>query len=757
MAKYQDFLSRVGSNRDRTALRGIFSMFLTDDNPPKLKDLELASIILSGAETTQISITGAFTTGISIAADGTTAIAVTSAFSGVTGLSFAGTASGDGILISGACADALHISGTNTATAIHISGDQVIGILMDVDAAWTDGLKILVDDGITLTTGINIDRSGTTGICTTAISIDTDGTTGIEIAAGFTGTTGILIAGTASADGISITGVCADGIHVSGAMTAAGIHVSGDQVAGFLFDSTAAADAAYRAAIPTGITLGIGVDINCTSTGVVTSGLTMQGTGTFTTGITLSATAITTGMLISATTVTTGITISSACSGDGILVSGACADAIHISGTNTVSGLHISGDQVLAILIDVDAAATAGIQIKVDDGITADYGIDISRTGTTGICTTGIRIDTDGTTGIDIATGFTGATAIALQGTGSTAGINISGNHTTAITIGVQTTAGIAITGATATGISITGVCSTAAVQIGVSGTPAGDFVWYGTTAAYAVTFDANGDTNGSVLIGADTKGLMFNLYGDVTGCGVFWDPTTDTNGTLSVGASGGSKGNDVFMYGNTNGAYCQWDQSANALALFGTAAILSDATKVRTPLGTTPVGTVTIAEYGDGRDITTVLTLTNFIVGALAGAGAALGIGNIVYAFPAGQHLELVSALSSIVLTAAGTAVATDTGLASVIASGAIALLSTGGATMEDRLTGQTINTAAGGGAAVSALLAATAGIGTGISLNVAASVKNVFLNSAGTWNANNTGNLTATGTIVLKWTRMG
>lgn len=190
-------------------------------------------------------------------------------------------------------------------------------------------------------------------------------------------------------------------------------------------------------------------------------------------------------------------------------------------------------------------------------------------------------------------------------------------------------------------------------------------------------------------------------------------------------------------------------------VALADTSGLMSDSLRNRVNLGTTPVGTVSIVEYGDGKDITTVLTLTNFIVGGLAGAAAALGIGNIVYAFPAGQHFELVSSLSSVVLTAAGTAVATDTGLGSVIATGVISILS-GTATFEDRLTGQTINTAAGGGAAVSALTAATAGIGTGISLNVAGNVKNVFLNSAATWNANNTGNLTATGTIVLKWTVM-
>lgn len=171
--------------------------------------------------------------------------------------------------------------------------------------------------------------------------------------------------------------------------------------------------------------------------------------------------------------------------------------------------------------------------------------------------------------------------------------------------------------------------------------------------------------------------------------------------------------------------------------------------------LMTTPVSTVSIREYGDGRDITSVLTLTNFVVGALAGAGAALGVGNIVAAYPAGAHLESVAYLS-LSLTAAGTAVNTDTGLGSVIASGAVATLD-GTGTFENRLTGQTIPTAAAGGAVtVAGPLGATAGIHTGIALNTAASVKNVFLNSAGTWNANNVNNLTATGTIVLKWTKM-
>lgn len=184
--------------------------------------------------------------------------------------------------------------------------------------------------------------------------------------------------------------------------------------------------------------------------------------------------------------------------------------------------------------------------------------------------------------------------------------------------------------------------------------------------------------------------------------------------------------------------------------------ALSSEYIRSKTPLGSTPVTTVTGIEYSTGKDVTTVLTLTNFVVGALASAAAALGLGNIVYSFPAGdQHLELVYGLSSLNLKCAGTGVATDTGLGSVIATGAVSVLD-GTATFEDRYTGVTITTSSTGGTAVSGLLAATAGIGLGISLNVAGSVKDVFLNSSGTWNANNTGNLTASGQIILKWCQM-
>lgn len=175
---------------------------------------------------------------------------------------------------------------------------------------------------------------------------------------------------------------------------------------------------------------------------------------------------------------------------------------------------------------------------------------------------------------------------------------------------------------------------------------------------------------------------------------------------------------------------------------------------QVGATLTTTPVATVVINEYGDGRDMTTVLTLTDFIIGTIPAANAALGVGNIVVAFPAGAHLELVY-YQSLSLKLPSTGVACDVGLGSVVAVGAVATLD-GTSTFENRLTGQTITSSSTGGTAAAALLGATAGIGTGIALNVAASIKNVFLNAAGTFATGNAGSLTATGTVTIHWTKM-
>lgn len=138
----------------------------------------------------------------------------------------------------GAATDAISISGSTTANAIHISGNQVNGILFDVDAAADNGFKILVDDGITLGTAINIDRTGTTGIATTAISIDTDGTTGIAILAGFTGTTGIALGGTAT-NQIDITGTATTALNIGTGTFGTGIAIGASTTAGITVGASA--------------------------------------------------------------------------------------------------------------------------------------------------------------------------------------------------------------------------------------------------------------------------------------------------------------------------------------------------------------------------------------------------------------------------------------------------------------------------------------------------------------------------------------
>lgn len=171
------------------------------------------------------------------------------------------------------------------------------------------------------------------------------------------------------------------------------------------------------------------------------------------------------------------------------------------------------------------------------------------------------------------------------------------------------------------------------------------------------------------------------------------------------------------------------------------------------TPVLTTPVTTVSIKEYGDGHNFVDVLTLTDFIVGHIPAAAAALGIGNIVASFPGapGFHIEEVY-YQELKLQLPGTPVNADLGLGSVVASGAVSLLS-GTGTFEDRLTGQTNATAASYGSLVKAMARMPL---TGISVNLNNSVKDIYLNAAGTWNVNNHGDLLCAGTIVVKWTKI-
>ena len=169
--------------------------------------------------------------------------------------------------------------------------------------------------------------------------------------------------------------------------------------------------------------------------------------------------------------------------------------------------------------------------------------------------------------------------------------------------------------------------------------------------------------------------------------------------------------------------------------------------------IGASPVGTCVATEYGDGYHHVTVLTLTDFIIGATNGA-VTLAIGNIIYELPA-AGVQVISVMEYNIALTVGT-VQSDTpeiGIGSAIGTGATATLDNG--TMEDYILSNAWGTTLDGAAAeVLGPVAPGAGVFTGIALNKTGDEKSIYLNAADTWTVSITGNLTATGTIKIVWT---
>lgn len=159
----------------------------------------------------------------------------------------------------------------------------------------------------------------------------------------------------------------------------------------------------------------------------------------------------------------------------------------------------------------------------------------------------------------------------------------------------------------------------------------------------------------------------------------------------------------------------------------------------------------VTVVEYGDGRNHVTVLTIAKDLSTPTAGGNSAHAMQ--LYEFPAGVHSHKTTYMS-IECTCAGAT--TDTpvvGIGSTSAEGqAIAVLN-GTATYMDYITEQTA--ADCNGTATVKLAAATAGYGTGISLNESGDEKSIFLNIADGWDALVT-SLSVAGTVVIEWTTL-
>jgi hypothetical protein len=165
------------------------------------------------------------------------------------------------------------------------------------------------------------------------------------------------------------------------------------------------------------------------------------------------------------------------------------------------------------------------------------------------------------------------------------------------------------------------------------------------------------------------------------------------------------------------------------------------------TGIGT--AGTSCVAtEYGDGKNHVTRIVITD--LAQTIGEDASLGVGALIYTFPAGI-IAVKSAGGSVAMTIVF-ATKTDTpevGLGTVIASGAIATLGAGAATMENITDG--VATADVNGTAK----VLDSNLGESTMVIPAASAHTVFLNWADAWiDATGEDNSTIQGTVWLDWT---
>jgi hypothetical protein len=167
---------------------------------------------------------------------------------------------------------------------------------------------------------------------------------------------------------------------------------------------------------------------------------------------------------------------------------------------------------------------------------------------------------------------------------------------------------------------------------------------------------------------------------------------------------------------------------------------------------GKQSAGTLKITEYGDGVQHVTKIKLENYVVGPLAGAAAALLLvpPTALYTLPAGSQVLEVSHMN-LGLSCAGTAVTPEAGLGSVVGDGSAAAALSG--TFEDIHQGYAIADTVTGAEVENGPVGVTAGILTGIALNKSSDAKTIYLNCAGTWNADNVGNLLANGEITIVW----
>jgi hypothetical protein len=179
--------------------------------------------------------------------------------------------------------------------------------------------------------------------------------------------------------------------------------------------------------------------------------------------------------------------------------------------------------------------------------------------------------------------------------------------------------------------------------------------------------------------------------------------------------------------------------------------------------MGAIPGGlgaTLVVEEFGDANDHITKLTCAAFAVGTIPD-NVALGFGAKFYTFPPGSiYIPEATIAGGLTGAVSVTAQTPEVGIGTVVASGAIATLTTG--TFENLIDG-----GAAGGTIDAALVApdvagtffAKTNLSTarGIIKTSGGAARDLFLNVAATWaDVTTAGALTFTGVIQIKWRKI-
>jgi hypothetical protein len=168
---------------------------------------------------------------------------------------------------------------------------------------------------------------------------------------------------------------------------------------------------------------------------------------------------------------------------------------------------------------------------------------------------------------------------------------------------------------------------------------------------------------------------------------------------------------------------------------------------------GTNVLGTVGTSVTAVHRTIDNRTFQTSLVVGSRTVdtvTGAALGLGSLIYTFPAGDIL-INGATATMTATPSGATLDTDQpymGIGTVVASGAVADL-TGTATFDSIVEQDQVNAAFSGAVAKTALN--TTYSATPI---LAAGAHTVYLNIADTWAAQDAALALAASSVIINWT---